>query len=73
MLKPIIPKRDRGELSDPVSVRFPKDVLKRIDRAAAETRNKRSEAILHLVEWALEKYEAQREAEEKGEESASAG
>ena len=42
----------------PVSVRVPKDLLARIDAAARATNNSRTNAILHLVRYALALVEA---------------
>lgn len=64
-MKPIVPKGEGA--GSPLSIRFPKTVLTRIDAAAKATGNSRTETILHLLRWALDEYEAQRAAEAGGE------
>lgn len=60
-MKPIVPKGEGA--GAPLSIRFPKAVLVRIDAAAKATGNSRTETIMHLLRWALDEYEAQRSAE----------
>lgn len=56
----VIPeKEDEGDLV-PTSVRIPKKILERIDKAAEETGNSRNEAILYLFRWALRQHESER-------------
>jgi hypothetical protein len=52
----VVPEGE-GPLSDAVTVRLPKKMLERIERAAKETENNRSDTILHLLRWALAAYE----------------
>lgn len=62
-MKPLIPVGEgKGK---PLSMRVPEQVLKRIDKVAHETQNSRTDAILHLLRWALDKYGAERAAEEE--------
>ena len=60
----IVP-RGIGE-TKPLSIRFPVDLLRRLDACAAETDNSRSEVVVHMVAWALDQYEEQRAAERQG-------
>lgn len=66
LVDPMIPKGERGE-TRPLSVAFPKAMLARIDKVARETHNNRSDAIRHLLRWALDAYDRSREAERQGE------
>lgn len=68
----IIPKGEHGKPTKPLSIRFRDDMLKRIDRVARETDNTRTDAIMHLLNWALTAYEKQR-AGEREEEKAATG
>lgn len=61
-MKPVVPA---GEgLAQPMSLRVPKKLIERIDAVAKATGNPRTETLLHLVRWALDEYERQREEEE---------
>lgn len=44
----------------PTSFRVPEKLLARIDACADETGNDRTDTILHLIRWALSKYEEER-------------
>lgn len=46
-----------GKLSQAITVRLPEQLLRRIEQCAKETSNNRSDAILHLLRWALSAYE----------------
>ncbi len=52
----IVPEGE-GKPSDPVSLRIPEKLLKRLDACASATGNARYETILHLLRWALDEYE----------------
>lgn len=52
----VVPEGE-GPLSEAVSVRLPKKLLERVEKCAKETENNRSDAILHLLRWALGAYE----------------
>lgn len=60
-MDPIIPQGE--EIGVPISIRFTKQLLKRIDAAAKATGNNRTDVIQHLVRWALTEYEHQRGSE----------
>ncbi len=62
-MDPIIPKGEGP--GKPLSFRVPEAMLKRIDKVAKETRNSRSETVLHLLRWAVDAYEKSR-ADENG-------
>lgn len=47
------------------SYRWPKRLIERVDRIAKETMNDPTEALFHLVQWACEEYDHQRESEQK--------
>lgn len=68
-MAPIIPKGEHGD-TRPLSIAFPRSMIAKIDKVARETRNNRSDAIRHLLRWAIEAYEKSREAESKGAEDA---
>lgn len=72
LLAPIIPKGEHGD-TRPLSVAFPKSLLTRIDKVARETRNNRSDAIRHLLRWALDAYEKSREQEAAASDDQRAG
>lgn len=60
----IVPDNSKVD-TEPLSIRFPKDLLRRVDAIAAATGNKRSTTAVHLVAWATtqwEQQEAQRRA-----------
>ena len=61
LVEPVIPEGEGP--GKPLSLRVPEQLLKRIDVVAKETRNSRTDAVLHLLRWALSKYESEREAE----------
>ena len=53
-----------GEREDKTrSMRWPKDLAARVERVAKETGHEFTPALFHLVKWALDEYDAQREAE----------
>lgn len=53
----ILPNREKRKKHHPTSLRIPDEMLKRLDVAARSTGNTRSETVLSLLKWALEKYE----------------
>lgn len=56
LVEKVVPE---GEgIGHPLSVRYPEKLLARIDACAEETGNSRTDAILHLLRWALDRYEA---------------
>lgn len=67
----MIPSGEKNKATRPLAIRFNEDLLKRIDRVAKDTHNSRTDAIMHLLRWALTRYEEERSAESKG--VASAG
>lgn len=48
-----------GENTSPLSIRFPDDLLRRIDACAAATGNKRSRPVVYLCAWAVDQWEKQ--------------
>jgi hypothetical protein len=46
-----------GPLSEAITIRLPKKMLERIEKAAKDTENNRSDTVLHLLRWALAQYE----------------
>lgn len=56
VIVPVVPK----EKLLPLSVKFPTDVIRRLDEVSEDTGNNRSAVILYLVRWGLEQYEAQK-------------
>lgn len=50
------------ENTTPLSIRFPDDLLRRVDACAAATGNKRSRTVVHLVTWAIDQWEKQQAA-----------
>lgn len=59
-MSPIIP---RGKVkSRTLSFAFEKDMLSRIDRAAKETGNTRTDTIRHLIRFALNAYDERPES-----------
>lgn len=50
----------------PRSTRWPKDLMKRLEKVATETGHDYTTAMFHLVKWALDEYDRQRDAEKKG-------
>jgi metal-responsive CopG/Arc/MetJ family transcriptional regulator len=49
----------------PLSIRFPSDLIKRLDACALATDNSRSEVIVYLVRWGLDEYKAQGDGKTK--------
>jgi predicted DNA-binding protein len=47
----------------PLSLRFPRRILDRLDAVAKVTGHPRTDVILHLVRWGLDEYERQRNEE----------
>jgi Arc/MetJ-type ribon-helix-helix transcriptional regulator len=70
LVDPIIPQGEKGD-TRPLSVAFPKAMLQRIDRIAKATGNNRSDAIRHLLRWALDTYEKAREDERRANDPAA--
>lgn len=52
----VVPEGE-GKASEAVTVRLPKKLLERVERCAKETQNTRTDAMLHLMRWALNQYE----------------
>jgi hypothetical protein len=52
----VVPEGE-GPLSQAITVRLPKMLLERIERAAKETRNNRSDTILYLLRWGIGAHE----------------
>lgn len=52
----VVPEGE-GPASDAITIRMPKKLLERVERCAKETQNTRTDAILHLLRWALGRYE----------------
>lgn len=53
-----------GEREDsPRSVRWPKELVKRIEKLAEESRHDFSTTVFHLVKWALDENDRKAEAE----------
>lgn len=63
LVRPVVPEGE-GPTS-PLSIRFPKKVIERLDEVAKATGNDRSTVILHLVRWGLEEFDRQRLDEER--------
>lgn len=63
LVKPVVPEGEGPGV--PLSVRYPKGLLVRIDACAKDTGNSRTETLLHLLRWALDEYETQRAAEKE--------
>jgi metal-responsive CopG/Arc/MetJ family transcriptional regulator len=53
----IVVPEGEGPLSEAITIRMPKKMLERIEKAAKETENNRSDTILHLLRWAMAQYE----------------
>lgn len=62
-MDPVVPDGE-GE-GIPLSIRYPKKLLERVDSCAKGTGNNRTETIMHLLRWALTKYEGEREQESR--------
>lgn len=63
LVSPVVPE---GEgVGYPLSMRYPKGLLKRIDKVAKETGNTRTDTILHMLRWALAEVDRQRAEEAK--------
>jgi metal-responsive CopG/Arc/MetJ family transcriptional regulator len=52
----VVPEGE-GPLSQAITLRMPKKLLERLERCAKETSNNRSDTVLHLLRWALNRYE----------------
>ena len=61
-MRPVVPESEGP--SEPLSIRFPVGLKRRVDAVAEETGNDRTNTILHLIRWALDEYERQ-QLEEK--------
>lgn len=57
-MQPIVPQGEGP--GAPLSMRFPKGLLKRVDACADATGNTRTDVVMHLLRWALETYETER-------------
>lgn len=56
-----------GEREDkPRSTRWPKGLMSRVEKVAKESGHDYTTALFHLLKWALDEYDAQREAERGG-------
>lgn len=62
---PLTQREDEGEL-EVLTFKVPKKLKARIDAAAKETGNNRTQTMLSLMRWALDEYDAQRSDEKKG-------
>lgn len=67
LLDPIIPENEEKGPSRPLALRFPVALIKRLDRAAAATGNSRTQVIIHLLRWGLDRYEQARAADQAAE------
>lgn len=61
LVKPVVPEGEGPGV--PLSMRYPKKLLERVDACADETGHNRTDTIMHLLRWALEEFETQRAAE----------
>lgn len=52
----IIPEGE-GPLSQAITIRMPKKLLERIEKATRDTGNTRSDTILHLLRWGISAHE----------------
>lgn len=57
-------KTDEGPL-EMLTIKVPKKLKERIDAAAKETGNNRSQTMLSLIRWSLDQFEKQRADEKK--------
>ena len=71
-MNPIFPPGDDSRASRPLAIRFPAELIRRIDQVARETHNTRSAIVLHAVRWALDEYQRQRDAEDARQKRGSA-
>lgn len=46
-----------GKASEAITLRLPSKLLARVEKCAKETANTRTDAMLHLMRWALNQYE----------------
>ena len=69
LLSPIIPKGEHGD-SMPLSVAYPRSMVRELDRIAKQTRNSRADTIRHLLRWAIEAYDKSRAEEESSDKRA---
>lgn len=58
-MEDVIPKGFGEREAKPRSIRWPKDLAKRLDKAAAETGNEWTPTLFWLVKWALDERDAQ--------------
>lgn len=63
LVEPVVPPGEGPNL--PLSMRVPEQIMKDVEKIAKETGNSRTDAILHLLRWAIAKYKAERVAEKK--------
>lgn len=61
--KPIVPAGEGPGV--PLSVRYPKALLARVDACADATGNSRTDTIMHLLRWALDDYESKKNEKPK--------
>ena len=61
LVKPVVPPGEGPGI--PLSIRYPKQLISRIDACAKATGNNRTETIMHLLRWALDEFDAQRAKE----------
>lgn len=52
----VVPEGE-GPSSEAITLRLPKKLLERVERCAKETQNTRTDAVQHLLRWALSQYE----------------
>lgn len=57
-MRPVVPEGEGP--TQPLSIRFPKRLIERLDEVAKTTGNDRSTVVLHMVRWALEEFDRQR-------------
>lgn len=60
---PIVPPGEGAGV--PLSIRYPKGLLERLDACAKATGNNRNETIMHLLRWALTEFEASQEQKKR--------
>lgn len=56
----LIPQGFGDREESPRSVRWPKELTKRIEKVGEETQHDFSMTVFHLVKWALDEYDRQR-------------
>lgn len=62
LMGPLTQREDEGEL-EVLTFKVPAKLKARIDAAAKETGNNRTQTMLSLMRWALDEYEAQKTGE----------